>query len=437
MIAIAGDNITSSLGFTTAENYRAAASGQSGVRPYSALMGVPEPLMAALIDRERLADAFAALCPHPNRYTTLEQAAILSVSRAAEQAQVDLSDAGALFVVSSTKGNVHLLDENEKGFSHSHLYLWYAARLIAAYFGNPNAPLVVSNACISGACAQVAAMRELRSGLYTLAVVVGVEVLSRFIISGFQSLKALSPAPCRPFDVSRAGLNLGEAAATIIYRRVEAGAEADVEADVERRAEAGAEADVEAGVERSAEAGAERSAEADVEAGAEAGAEGALGVALLRGAIRNDANHISGPSRTGEGSFRALQAVMREASPADVAFVNAHGTATAYNDSMEAAAITRAGLSQAPVNSLKGCFGHTLGAAGVLESVISARALANETALATHGFKCGEAALPLNVTSQNIRTTKPCCVKMLSGFGGGNAALLFGKIKTRKPCRKP
>ena len=413
VIAIAGDNITSSLGFTTAENYRAAASGQSGVRPYSALMGVPEPLMAALIDRERLADAFAALCPHPNRYTTLEQAAILSVSRAAEQAQVDLSDAGVLFVVSSTKGNVHLLDENEKGFSHSHLYLWYAARLIAAYFGNPNAPLVVSNACISGACAQVAAMRELRSGLYSLAVVVGVEVLSRFIISGFQSLKALSPAPCRPFDVSRAGLNLGEAAATIIYRRVEAGVEAD--------AERGAEADAEAGAER----------------GAEACAEGALGVALLRGAIRNDANHISGPSRTGEGSFRALQAVMQEASPADVAFVNAHGTATAYNDSMEAAAITRAGLSQAPVNSLKGCFGHTLGAAGVLESVISVRALANETALATHGFKCGEAALPLNVTSQNIRTTKPCCVKMLSGFGGGNAALLFGKIKTREPCRKP
>ena len=388
MIAIAGDNITSSLGFTTAESYRAVASGQSGVRPYRSLTGSPEPLMASLIDRERLADSFATLCPHPDAYTMLEQAAILSVGDAAAQAQVDLSGADVLFVVSSTKGNVQLLDEREKGFSRAHLYLWHTARLIAEYFGNPNAPLVVSNACISGACAQLAALRELRSGTYSHAVVVGVEMLSRFIISGFQSLKALSPAPCRPFDVSRAGLNLGEAAATIIYRRVSAGAEA------------------------------------------------APGVALLQGAVRNDANHISGPSRTGEGSFRALQALLQEVAPADVAFVNAHGAATVYNDSMEAAAITRAGLSAAPVNSLKGYFGHTLGAAGVLESVISARALANETALATHGFQSGEKEHPLNVTAKNIRTTKPCCVKMLSGFGGGNAALLFGKIKNSPPCRR-
>lgn len=388
MIAIAGDNITSSLGFTTAENYRAVASGQSGVRPYSSLMGLPEPIMASLIDRERLADSFAALSPRSDSYTMLEKAAILSVGSAAAQAQVDLSDAGVLFVVSSTKGNVHLLDEGEKKFSRDHLYLWHAARLIAEYFGNPAAPQVVSNACISGACAQLVALRELRSGLYSHAVVVGVELLSRFIISGFQSLKALSPEPCRPFDAAHAGLNLGEAAATIIYKRVAAGEEA------------------------------------------------APGVALLQGAIRNDANHISGPSRTGEGSFRALRALLHEAAPADVAFVNAHGTATVYNDSMEAVAITRAGLSAAPVNSLKGYFGHTLGAAGVLESVISARALANETALATHGFKRGDAELPLSVTTQNMRTEKPCCVKMLSGFGGGNAALLFGKSKKSRPCRR-
>lgn len=385
VIEIAGDNIISSLGFTTEENYRAVASGQSGVRRYSSLMGLPEPLMASMIDRERLADSFAALSPHPDGYTMLEMAAILSVGNAAAQAQVDLSEPDVLFVVSTTKGNVHLLDENEKGLDRDHIYLWYAARLIAEYFGNPNEPLVVSNACISGACAQIAAMRELTSGLYTHAVVVGVEMLSRFIVSGFQSLKALSPEPCRPFDVARAGLNLGEAAATIIYKRVDDGDEA------------------------------------------------AVGVALLQGAIRNDANHISGPSRTGEGSVLALKALLQAVAPADIAFINAHGTATAYNDSMEAVAITRAGLSAVAVNSLKGYFGHTLGAAGVLESVISAHALANETALATHGFKNGEKEHPLNVSDKNIHTAKACCVKMLSGFGGCNAALLFKKMRI---CRR-
>jgi 3-oxoacyl-[acyl-carrier-protein] synthase-1 len=380
-----GDNIISSLGFTTEENYRAVEAGRSGVRLYDSFMGLPEPLAASLIDREKLSDSFADVSTRTGDYTMLEKAAILSVGAAAAQAQVDLSGADVLFVFSSTKGNVHLLDENEKSFDRNHIYLWYSARLVAEYFGNPNEPLVVSNACISGACAQIAAMRELEAGLYSYAVVVGVEMLSKFIVSGFQSLKALSPEPCRPFDAARAGLNLGEAAATIIYRRVD-------------------------------------------------GEEDVAGVSLLQGAIRNDANHISAPSRTGEGSFRALQALLREVAPCDLAFINAHGTATAYNDSMEATAIARAGLSAVAVNSLKGYFGHTLGAAGVVESIISAHALMNETVLPTLGFKSGEDEHRVNVADSIAHTDKSCCIKMLSGFGGCNAALLFRKNKKNVPC---
>ncbi|MDR0687146.1 MAG: beta-ketoacyl synthase [Prevotellaceae bacterium] len=384
MIAIAGDNIISSLGFTTDENYRAVESGQSGVRLCSPFVGLPEPLMASMIDRERLSDSFADLSPRADGYTMLEKAAILSVGNAAAQAQVDLSGADVLFILSSTKGNVHLLDENEKGFSRDHIYLWHTARLIAEFFGNANEPLVVSNACISGACAQIAAMRELETGAYSYAVVVGVEMLSKFIVSGFQSLKALSPEMCRPFDVDRAGLNLGEAAAAIIYRRTD-------------------------------------------------GKEEAGEALLLHGAIRNDANHISGPSRTGEGCLRALQILLQEVAPGDLAFINAHGTATAYNDSMEAVALASAGLSAVSVNSLKGYFGHTLGAAGVLESIISAHALANEAVLPTHGFKCGEKERPLNVVDKITHTEKTFFIKMLSGFGGCNAALLFKKNTKRTP----
>jgi 3-oxoacyl-[acyl-carrier-protein] synthase-1 len=197
-------------------------------------------------------------------------------------------------------------------------------------------------------------------------------------VAGFQSLKALSTEVCRPFDVARSGLNLGEAAATLIYKR----AHADNEGDI----------------------------------------------ILRQGAIRNDANHISGPSKTGEGSFLALKAILETMPPEDLAFINAHGTATSYNDRMEAVAITRAGLNTAPVNSLKGYFGHTLGAAGVLESIISMQALREGIILPTYGFETGEQEYPLKVVRTISPAEKSHFVKLLSGFGGCNAALLFEKV---------
>ncbi|MDR1937168.1 MAG: beta-ketoacyl synthase [Tannerellaceae bacterium] len=378
MIVQAGDNIISSLGFTAEDNYRAVKSGRSGIRLYDSYRGIPEPFFASFIDREELDDRFAAI-GRCEDYTPMERAAILSACYAAEQARIDLSDPGILFVFSSTKGNVHLLDEGGNMFSQAHLYLWHTAGLVAGYFHNSNTPVVISNACISGACAQIAAMRELESGCYGHAVVIGIDMLSKFIISGFQSLKALAPGICRPFDAGRSGLNLGEAASTIIYKK--------------------------------------------------AGKDDSYAISLEKGAIRNDANHISGPSRTGEGCFLAMQATLREMEPDDLAFINAHGTATVYNDRMESVAITRAGLNRVPVNSLKGYFGHTLGAAGILESIISARALIEQTVLPTHGFRQIDPDYPLNVTERLARTDRPYCLKMLSGFGGCNAALLFKKNK--------
>jgi 3-oxoacyl-[acyl-carrier-protein] synthase-1 len=372
-----GDHIISSLGFGTEENFRAVQSGLTGLRLYDAYPGIPEPFVASCIDRTRLDDCFSAAGGCPPDYTPLEKAALLSVARAAEQAGIDLAAPDVLFVFSSTKGNIHLLEE-EGHASDPRLYLWHTAKRIAGYFHNTNQPVVVSNACISGACAQIAAMRELASGSFNYAVVVGADMLSRFIISGFQSLKALSSAPCRPFDSGRDGLNLGEAAATIIYRKTDA---ADVSSTV----------------------------------------------SLVRGAIRNDANHISGPSRTGEGCFRAIQSALNDVPPNDLAFVCAHGTATPYNDRMEALALTRAGLNHTPVNSLKGYFGHTLGAAGVLESIISIHALMKGTILPTLGFGQGDEEHPLLIADRVRSTGKPYALKMLSGFGGCNAALLFEK----------
>jgi 3-oxoacyl-[acyl-carrier-protein] synthase-1 len=378
MIRQIGDNIISSLGFTSAENYESVKSGCSGIRCYENHPGLPEPFMASLIDRERLDDCFASLS-RATGYTPLEKAAILSVHDASRQVQIDLSGARVLFLLATTKGNVHLLDEGETGCHPDAAYLWYSARRIAGYFGNVNTPVTVSNACISGACAQLEAMRQLEAGRYDYAVVTGADMLSRFIISGFASFKALSPDRCRPFDALHDGLNLGEAASTIIYQR------------------------------------------ADMH-----------GVALVGGAVCNDANHISGPSRTGEGSFLALQSVTNGLDTTEIAFINAHGTATVYNDRMEAVAIARAGLDSVPVNGLKGHFGHTLGAAGVLESVISSHAAADRTILPTLGFEAGDADSTLHIATRAARTEKPYFIKMLSGFGGCNTALLF-RASPQKP----
>jgi 3-oxoacyl-[acyl-carrier-protein] synthase-1 len=381
MIVPVGDNIISPLGLTSDENFRAVMSGISSVKFYEAgTLGLPETFMASLIDRENLKDIFYSHFGNDNGCTDVEKAAILSVFTANQKAQIDLSHARVLFILSTTKGNVDLLS-SQSPISNTQLYLWHTAHQIADFFGNKNTPVVVSNACISGVAAQIVAMRELQSGSYDYAVVTGVDFLSKFIISGFQSFKALSPEICRPFDQNHAGLNLGEAAATIIYSRTETEY-----------------------------------------------------VSTLRcGIIRNDANHISAPSQTGEGSFRALRAVLQGIDTENIAFINAHGTATPYNDGMEAVAIVRSNLQHVPANSLKGYFGHTLGAAGVLESIVSLWAFENRLVLPTKGFEKAESitvnneSVALNISDIISVADKRYFIKMLSGFGGCNAVLLFEK----------
>lgn len=385
MTTLLGDNIISALGFTTEENYRNVRQGVSGLTYFADGFGLPEPFVAASIDDEALEQGFATLeSSFSKEYTKLEKAAILSVSEALKNTGVDPADKRVLFILSTTKGNVFLLEsaDKESVYEPDQIYLWRSAELIARHFGNTNTPWVISNACISGASALIAGQRALQAKLYDYVIITGTDMLSRFIISGFQSFKALSQEPCKPFDVNRNGLNVGETAATIILTEKE---------------------------------------EADLQPG---------DILLTKGAIRNDANHISGPSRTGEGAYLALQYILKGIDHNELAFVNAHGTATPYNDEMESIAITRAGLHDKPVNSLKGYFGHTLGAAGVLESIISTHALKEGIALKTCGFETLGVSNPLSVVTQTQPAQGTRCINMLSGFGGCNAALLYTLIKS-------
>ena len=376
MIVKVSDNIISPLGMSTAENYAAVKAGRSELKRHDGLWNLPEPFTASLMDRNKVELAFVELSDN-EQYTFFEKMIILSAKKALEQTHIDPTSDKVLFILSTTKGNVFLLDRRETGFPEERVRLGMAAKQMTDFFHNPNTPIVVSNACISGVCAQIQAMRELESGRFDYVVTVGADVQSAFIVSGFQSFKALSVDSCKPFDANRIGLNLGDAAATIIYTRKDEVNENEWVA--------------------------------------------------CRGAIRNDANHISGPSRTGEGSYRALKVALGEMSPDKIAFINAHGTATLYNDEMESFAIERTGLSKVPVNGLKGYYGHTMGAAGILETILSMQAIDDHNILATKGYETIGVTHPLVLSNQNQLTDKRAFIKLLSGFGGCNAALLFAK----------
>lgn len=379
VIQCIADNVVSPLGLTSSENYMNVKAGKSGLARFEQMGNVSSPFMLSRIDRSVIDTLCTELGIPTADYTFFEKMLLSSSVQAVRESGIDVSSDRVLFVISTTKGNVALLDSRIKGYSPERVLPGKSARLVSRYFGNPNAPLVVCNACISGVCAQIEAMRALRSGRYDYAVVVGADEQSPFIISGFLSFKALTDTPCRPFDKDRTGLNLGECAATVVLKAVD-----------------------------------------DTVSG---------GWVLQGGAIRNDANHISGPSRTGEGSYLALMEVLKESGREGLAFLNVHGTATAYNDEMESIAIYRAGLIDVPVTGLKGYYGHTMGAAGIMESILSMYAVQDETVLATRGYAEQGVTYPVNVSSANRPAKGNRFIKLLSGFGGCNAALSYAYLK--------
>ena len=321
MVYCVGHNIISPLGEGSMANYEAVRAGRSGLKVHTQRFEDVEPFCASLFEEPQ---DFVPLC-----IKSVENAIEDSGFRS-QKSGFRLEDSETIFILSTTKGdNLDLLTPAQK---------------IAQHFGNPNPPIVVSNACTSGVCAQITAMRLLEAGLYRHAVVIGCDIQTKFIVSGFQAFKALSPEPCLPFSPERKGLNLGEAAATIIYTRQQP--------------------------------------------------EGKPLWTLEAGSIHNDANHISAPSRTGEGAYRCLTDVLQGVSPEEITLLGVHGTATLYNDDMEKIAIERAGLQKASISALKPYFGHTMGAAGVLETILCAMTAKQGTV-----------------------------IKMLSGFGGVNAAI--------------
>lgn len=360
MTYIGAEVIISPLGETAEENWLALCENRSGI----------SIVKDSGFDKEGLHLSKIPGLSGPSKFRDLLIKALSQISEKIDAAI--LASPRTIVLVSSTKGE---LDGN-----------------ITDQFGDPVAaliphfhlahqPIVISNACISGVLTINAASNFIAAGVYDHAIVIGCDLISDFVVYGFQSLFAISNAPCMPFDAARKGITMGEGCAAVVISSTK---------EIFKNPP----------------------------------------LTLFSGASANDANHISGPSRTGEGLVRSTRKTINKngIAPDEIDFICAHGTATLYNDEMESIAFDRLGLTNIPLNSLKGYFGHTLGAAGVIETAVCMQMIRNGMLLKSLGFREKGTSKELNVVTANKKAPLNTILKTASGFGGGNAALIIRNL---------
>lgn len=368
-------NTVSSLGLDIEAHWYAVKQQKSGIMQHVDASFSVAPFWGARIDASQW-QYIQANTKTDALLSPFEQLALFSAKQAIANSDRQLNAEDTLVVLSTTKGNIEWL--GAKG--DERLTLHNSAKVISEILGfTYHKPIVVSHACVSGVLALVYAMRRLQQGTHKHAVVIGCDRFSRFVLSGFQSFQAIANEPCKPFDNDRKGINLGECGAAIVLT---------------------------------------------TEPGDRALAR------LYAGSSSNDANHISGPSRTGEELALAIKAAINQAgiTTDDVDMISAHGTATSYNDEMESKAFNICGLSKIPVHSFKGYTGHTLGAAGVLESAMIIESIRQQQLIPSLGFNTIGVSVPLNVTKNMQPADIKYVLKTASGFGGCNATAIWGRV---------
>lgn len=388
-VYIADTAMITSLGQGVDRNFNALVDGESGVEKSSSPRVTQSSVTAGLISEEIYEDLERQFGKDAN-----SRAELLAISCINELRWDSTVRTG--LVIASAKGNISFLEDNhytdaESIKSDSRIMFGSMGEHIASRFGiAKDDTCIISNACISGVSAIAFARRMILAGHYSQMVVVGMDVQNRFITSGFASFKSLSDDLCRPYDASRCGLNLGEACGAMLLTAKPASC---------------------------------------------SDCNGCQPVVSIDGgAMTDDANHISGPSRTGDGLFFAMRKSMEEAdvSAEQIDVLQMHGTATAYNDEMESKAVSLAGLQDVPAQSLKPYFGHTMGASGVIETIILAEEMKRGIFVGTKGFENLGVPMPVNVSANNRiikESGKIYGLKTASGFGGTNAAVVLSATR--------
>lgn len=373
-VYISETNCITPIGFDVASNVKNILKGVTAIQKHVNKKWLDFPFFSAIVDENELNQAFAKVTPSAN-YTKLEKMMILALQPIVEKSRSEINNKTA-FILSTTKGNITALENSEADIENAQLS--NLAKKVADFFGFTTEPIVVSNACVSGILAVSVAKRLIQANVYDNAFIVAGDLVSEFVLSGFNSFQAMSNAPCQPYSKNRTGVNLGEATAAVL-----------VTSDPENAK-----------------------------------------VKILGDGSINDANHISGPSRTGEGLVRSIESALNESNidKNKIGYISAHGTATPFNDEMEAIAFNRVGLQNVPMNSLKGYYGHTLGASGLLETVIGIESVLQNKLFVSAGYdECGVSE-NINVIKKNSEANIEIFLKTASGFGGCNTAVLFEKM---------
>lgn len=370
-IFVLSEHMISSLGNNTQEVINAFEAGNTGLSLCDDKVFSPTPFITSLVENELLEKDIKSPA------TKMEKMILYSINKALEKTDLNIQSDRVAVVFSTVKGNIDLFDEQlYPTISRDRLFFGNVATFLQQELKLKNQPIVISNACISGVLAINYAKDLIDIGMYDHVIVTGADIVSEFTVSGFQSFQAISQYPCRPFDKNRDGISLGEACGTIILTN-----------DKNR-------------------------------------VTNSTVIAVKEGVSSNDANHISGPSRTGEGLYVAIQKILKNYT---IDFISAHGTGTLYNDEMEAIAFSRAGLEEVPINSFKGYWGHTLGAAGIIESIATLQSMQNNRLYKSIGFQELGVSIPINIIQENQTKEINTCLKTASGFGGCNAVVIFEK----------
>jgi 3-oxoacyl-[acyl-carrier-protein] synthase II len=251
-------------------------------------------------------------------------------------------------------------------------------------FGLTSPCQVIANACASGTNAIGHAFECIRSGRYERILTGGYDAISELVFVGFDSLQAATPEKCRPFDGARSGLVLGEGAALFALENL-----------------------------------------------AVAQARGADILAEITGyGISTDNHHLTQPHPSGIGPRQAMERALQSAglAPEAIDYVNAHGTATPFNDAAEGKAIADL-LGRVPVSSTKGMMGHSLGAAGAIEALFTILALRHGFLPANINFRVSDLGLDLDIVANKVRPARPAAALSNSfGFGGANASIVIQQL---------
>lgn len=389
-IAVSGIGVISAIGNSTEENLRALRAGRIGVGAptlFASRHAVPvgEVKLTNAALKERLGIAPAAVVSRTALLGMAAAGEALADAAPGESLRVGLVSATSVggmdlterffggFMQDPAAGRIALAAQHDPACS---------TRRIAAHCRITGYTATISTACSSAANAVLLAARLIDHGVCDAVVAGGCDALSKFTLNGFMSLGILDPAPCRPFDASRAGLNLGEGAGYLVLQRADTLDEEPY--------------------------------------------------CYLAGyANANDAYHQTASSPTGEGPYRAMSQALRRAgiAPEEVGYINVHGTGTPNNDAAEATALERLfGEKVPPFSSTKSFTGHTLAAAGGIEAVYSVLAAARGIRYGSPGFRTpveGTRLVPCRNFEENAPVERVLTNSF--GFGGNDTSLIFSK----------